>query len=114
MQTSGNSSNISTTLGSPMTTASVILPPSLFQSITANNSDIGIFFTIYKTASLFPLANSSNLTMIASLVIGASVVAGGVSTIFSNLVVPVQLVFTIPSNVSQQLNSLSVRYHCKE
>ena len=88
----GNNTNVPSTRPS---TASVFLPPTLFTSI--NKTDVGIFFSIYHTASFFPIANSSNTT-IASIVLGATVVAGS-DVSFRNLSTPAQFVFTISSNV---------------
>ena len=74
----------------------MFLPPALFKSI--NRTDVGIFFSIYRTASFFPIANSSNTSIIASIILGASIVAGsGVS--FTNLSEPAQFMFVISSNV---------------
>ena len=58
-QIQGGTTNTSTDPNRPKLTASVALPPSLFDSIkaTSNLTNVGIFFSIYKTASLFPLAN---------------------------------------------------------
>ena len=87
------SENSTTTLTS---CASVFLPPALFKSI--NKTDVGIVFSVYRTASFFPIANASNTTIIASIILGASVVSGsGVS--FQNLSVPVQFIFIISSKV---------------
>ena len=84
-------------------TASVIIPPSLFTFIgaTLNLSDVGIFFTIYTTASLFQIANVSNTTTVVPLIIGATVVGVKVE----NLTEPVKLNFTVPNNVSTFLSN---------
>ena len=88
--------NTTTKPSSPTPSASVFLPPALFKSI--NQTDVGIVFSIYRTASFFPIANVSNTTIIASIILGASVVSGsGVS--FQNLSVPVQFIFIISSKV---------------
>ena len=85
-------------------TASVFLPPSLFSLI--NGKNVGFFFSAYTTALFFPLANTSNTTFIASLVLGAIVVAedygGKKSTpVFTNLTDPIHLTFTVPTYVRQ-------------
>ena len=63
--------------------ASVALPPSLFSQVA--DTSVGIGFTFYETAALFPLPDDSpdNLT-IASAVIGALVAGQS----FSNLTDP--------------------------
>lgn len=65
-----------------------LLPPSLFENFT--DSAIGIFFTFYKNASPFPVANVPNTTRIGSPVVGATVVAGE-QTSFSDLIDPVTI-----------------------
>ena len=97
MQSPANSSNPSTAYNAPVLAASVLLPGSLFKTLTANiNSvaNIGIFFSIYNTASLLPLASAPNSTTVAPLVVGVTVV--GINT--SVLVDPIQLNFSIPNN----------------
>eukprot|EP00731_Ephydatia_muelleri_P018402 Em0011g442a len=95
--------NSTTTPSVPTSTASVFLPLALFKSI--NRTDVGIFFSIYRTASFFPIANSSNTSIIASIILGASIVAGsGVS--FRNLSEPAQFMFVISSNLNYS------RYDC--
>ena len=76
-------------------TASVHLPPSLFKSIPTNMTNIGIFFSIYKTASLFPLDNSSSSTKVSPLIVGVTVVGFQIT----NITDPVVLNFTIPNEV---------------
>ena len=96
-QTPGGITNATAALGVPTLSASVVLSSSLFSSIAANpnTTDVGIFFSIYKTASFFPLTNVSNSTIVAPLVIGVTVV--GVMT--NNLTDPIVLSFTIPNKV---------------
>ena len=75
--------------------ASISLPPSLFAELE-NATEVGVVFTFYETAALFPLpeGSPSNLT-VGSSVIGALV--GGQSfsdlrdpvTIFLRLTLPV-------------------------
>ena len=84
----------------------VALSPSLFNSIkaTANLTYVGLFFSIYKTASFFPLANHVlNDITVVPLVIGVTVVGG----MTNNLTDPVVLNFTIPNKVS----ILRINYH---
>ena len=72
---------------STLSEASISLPPSLFAELE-NATEVGVGFTFYETAALFPLpeGSPSNLT-IGSSVIGALV--GGQS--FSNLRDPVTI-----------------------
>ena len=108
----GGMANTTTTPASPKLTASVVLPPSLFDSIADNSNltDVGIFFSIYKTASFFPLANVSNSTIVAPLVVGVTVVPG----IAYNLTDPIVLIFTIPNKVGTliiMLHNMMVTYN---
>eukprot|EP00731_Ephydatia_muelleri_P009408 Em0004g1746a len=87
--------NTTTKPSSPTPSASVFLPPALFKSI--NQTDVGIVFSVYRTASFFPIANASNTTIIASIILGASIVSGN-DVSFQNLSAPVQFIFIISSN----------------
>ncbi|KAL5476198.1 hypothetical protein EMCRGX_G026114 [Ephydatia muelleri] len=94
--TQGGITNTSTDPNFLKLTASVALPASLFSSIKANSNVtyIGIFISIYTTASFFPLANHVfNDIIVAPLVIGVTVVGG----MTNNLTDPVVLIFTIPN-----------------
>ena len=98
-QTPGGMTNTTAAPGVPKLSASVFLPPSLFISIAANltnRTNIGIFFSIYKTASFFPLRNPSNSTIVAPLVIGVTVVG----EMINNLTDPIVLNFTIPNKIN--------------
>ena len=79
--------NVTTTTLQEDQDASIFLPPSLFEEL-GNAAEVGVGFTFYETAALFPLpeGSPSNLT-IGSSVIGALV--GGQS--FSNLSDPVTI-----------------------
>ena len=79
--------NVTTTTLQEDQDASISLPPSLFAELE-NATEVGVGFTFYETAALFPLpeGSPSNLT-IGSSVIGALV--GGQS--FSNLRDPVTI-----------------------
>ena len=97
-QTPGGMTNTTAAPGVPKLSASVFLPPSLFSSIAANltnRTNIGIVFSIYKTASFFPLRNPSNSTIVVPLVIGVTVVG----EMINNLTDPIVLSFTIPNKV---------------
>ena len=100
-QTPGGITNTTAAPGVPKLSASVFLPPSLFSSIAANlnTTDIGLFFSIYKTASFFPLRNPSNSTIVVPLVIGVTVV--GVT--INNLTDPIVLSFTLPNKVNDNM-----------
>ena len=77
--------------------AAISLPPSLFAELDLlNTTEVGIGFTFYETAALFPLAEGSpsNLT-VGSSVVGALV--GGQS--FSGLQVPVTIFLQLTSQV---------------
>ena len=86
--------NDTTTTLPEIQAASIFLPPSLFAKLE-NTTKVGIGFTFYETAALFPLPDGSpsNLT-IASAVIGALVAGQS----FFNLPEPVNisLHLTIP------------------
>ena len=86
--------NDTTTTLPEIQAASIFLPPSLFAELE-NTTKVGIGFTFYETAALFPLPDGSpsNLT-IASAVIGALVAGQN----FFNLPEPVNisLHLTIP------------------
>ena len=96
-QKPANSSNVPTMSTSPKLTASVELPRSLFSSISSNLTDVGIFFTVYKTAALFPIANSPGGSKVSPLVVGVTVAAGQE---IRNLIEPIMLNFSIPINDS--------------
>ena len=96
-QISANSSTVLTMSSLSELRASVELPPSLFSSISSNITDVGIFFTVYKTASLFPIVDSSGGVEVSPLVIGVTVATEEQIT---NLTDPVVLNFSIPITVS--------------
>ena len=69
--------------------ATILLPPSLFDTIT-DRTDVGLFFALYNRTPLFPIRNRSNMdgavagrnTIVGSRVIAATV---GPGLSFSNL-----------------------------
>ena len=87
--------NVTTTTLQEDQDASISLPPSLFEEL-GNATEVGVGFTFYETAALFPLpeGSPSNLT-IGSSVIGALVDGQSFSnlrdpvTIFLRLTLPV-------------------------
>ena len=88
--------NVTTTTLPEDQDASIYLPPSLFAELE-NATEVGVGFTFYETAALFPLpeGSPSNLT-IGSSVIGALVGSQSFSnlhdpvTIFLRLTLPVR------------------------
>ena len=74
--------------------AFIALPVSLFEEI--NTTDVGIFFTFYETAALFPLRGDlpDNFT-VGTTVIGATV-AGEV---FQNLSEPIVIILQLSDEV---------------
>ena len=87
--------------------ASISLPPSLFSKLVpVNTTEVGIGFTFYETAALFPLpeGSPSNLT-IGSPVIGALV--GGQS--FSDLQDPVIIFLRLTHQVCSYADSVSTK-----
>ena len=86
--------------------ASISLSPSLFvKLVPVNTTEVGIGFTFYETAALFPLpeGSPSNLT-IGSPVIGALV--GGQS--FSDLQGPVTIFLHLTSQVCVVLKIIQI------
>ena len=86
--------------------AAISLPPSLFAELDLlNTTEVGVGFTFYETAALFPLpeGSPSNLT-IGSPVIGALV--GGQS--FSDLQGPVTIFLHLTSQVCMALKSIQI------
>ena len=88
-------------------TAAAILPASLFQLIT-NQDSVAIFFAVYNTGVLFPITNATQLvqrtnasitTVVGSPVLAVSV---GPGLNFNGLVEPVR--------ISLRLNELEVSW----
>ena len=100
-QTPGGMTNTTDVPGVIKLSASFFLPPSLFTSIAAylNTTDVGIFFSIFKTASFFPLADPSNSIIVVPLVIGVTVVG----LTINNLTDPIVLSFTLPNKVNNNM-----------
>ena len=82
--------------------AAISLPPSLFQLV--NTTEVGIGFTFYETAALFPLpeGSPSNLT-VGSPVIGALVVGQS----FSDLQDPVTIFLRLTRQVCSYVDLLT-------
>ena len=81
---------------SSVPTASVELPPSLFGLLPSILTDVGIFFTVYKSASLFPIVDSTSSAEVSPLVIGITVATGQQ---IRNLTDPIVLNFSMPNKV---------------
>ena len=60
------------TLLLPGEVAYAFLPATIFRN-TVNVDEIGVFFSLYKESSLFPIADAPNHTRIASPVVAATV-----------------------------------------
>ena len=82
--------------------ASISLPPSLFAELR-NTTEIGIGFTFYRTAALFPLPEGSPYLTVGSSVIGALV--GGQS--ISNLSEPVTIFLRLTQPVRMDMPVIS-------
>ena len=87
---------------SPEEIGLALLPASLFESFTDN--EIGIFFSFYENALLFPVDGVSNATRIGSPVVAATVVVGE-QTSFNYLREPV--------TVAVRLNPDQTRVSCE-
>lgn len=77
----------------------ISLPPTLFDQVfdPVSNEDVGLAFTFYESANLFPLANGTNsLSVIGSSVIGAIVAGKPVL----DLIDPVVIVLPLQDQVS--------------
>lgn len=99
-----------TSLLSPNTgdSSSISLPPELFNTLSSDD-DVSLAFTTYTDAALFPVAMESRSPTfgIASPVIGANILQGGLEqTTFSNGVT-VTIVLQIQSAVSDCLVSFA-------
>lgn len=77
---------------------SISLPSSLFQRVKSNTNSIGIVFTLYEAATLFPVGESSRssnnqtMTQVGSQIIAASV---GENIEFEDLEDPVTVVLQL-------------------
>ena len=74
---------------------SITLPPSLFNNLITR--DVGVFFTHYSTAVLFPLAEDTR----SDIVIGTSVIGASVANVtVRNLEDNITVVFQLQNTVS--------------
>ena len=73
---------------------SILLPPSLFEKTfdQDTNSSVGLFFVLYETAKLLPLANGSreNYT-VGSPVIGATVIGQSINNLTEPITIKLEL-----------------------
>ena len=77
----------------------ISLPPTLFDQVfdPVSDEDVGLAFTFYESANLFPLANGTNsFSVIGSSVIGAIVAGKPVL----DLIDPVVIVLPLQNSVS--------------
>ena len=81
----------------PVTVVSITLPPTLFEREEVIDDEVGLAFTFYESANLFPLANGTNSdAAIGSSVIGALIAGKDVL----NLQDPVEIVLPLLNDVS--------------
>ena len=78
----------------PMEIAAAFLPPMLFEELQIftdiDENEVGVFFSLYETATLFPIADvPDTVTEVGSPIVGASVVAMDVQQTFTDLPEPV-------------------------
>ena len=88
----------------PEEIATAFLPPSLFEPFVSDAEGVGIFFSLYESPSLLPIARESDspttagdggaMSQVGSPVVGASVSAGG-QTEFRDLRDPVIVVLRL-------------------
>ena len=91
----------------PLEGSAIVLPASLFQQL-GNGTNVGIFFGLYETASLFPVkgANfSSKREEVYSHVLAATI---GQNLTIQNLEEPVNITFKVQSEEGR------VSYHCSK
>ena len=74
-----------------------LLPASLFENL--NDTMLGLFFSVYESASFFPVAGVPNTTRIGSPVVAATVVTTE-QTSFPDLREPVIIVVRLNPGVS--------------
>ena len=79
--------------------SSIQLPPSIFDD-TDSGEDVGLVFTYYDTASLFPLDAENSTTLVASNIIGAIIGNKTVANLKENITI------LLP------LKNLVCDYHC--
>ena len=74
--------------------AFIALPVSLFEEV--NTTDVGIFFTFYDTAALFPLRDN----LLDNFTVGTSVIGATVAgEIFENLSDPIIIILQLSNEV---------------
>ena len=91
----------------PEEIATAFLSPSLFEQFESDAREVGIFFSLYESSSLFPIARESDspttaeseddggiMSQVGSPVVAATVSAGG-QTEFPNLTDPVIVVLRL-------------------
>ena len=106
LSTSGNVENEGELLA-PEEIATAFLSPSLFEQFESDAGEVGIFFSLYESSSLFPIARETDspttaeseddggiMSQVGSPVVAATVSAGG-QTEFRNLSDPVIVVLRL-------------------
>ena len=91
--------------------ASIILHSSLFESSPLTNlTDIGIFFGLYETSTLFPVRQEKNDSneMKRTKLVGSSIVSAavGVNTVFKDLPEPVECTFRLQNKPGMVMDKL--------
>ena len=83
--------------------AAIRLPASLFQDITDNRTNVGVFFAVYSVSYLFPVQQDpANENITKRTVVGSRILAStvGPGLDFSNLTEPVSIVLRLVTDVS--------------
>ena len=111
--TSGDVGNAEEPLA-PEEIGTVFLPPSLFTRMESG-AEVGIFFSLYESPSLFPIAGESDLPSEDGIMsqVGSSVVAATLSagqTEFTNLTDPVIVVVRLNTSLQNITRITCVSY----
>ena len=78
--------------------SSIQLPPSIFDD-SDSGEDVGLVFTYYDTASLFPLDVDNNSTVVASNIIGAIIGSKTVANLKENVTILLPLKNPVKNNM---------------
>ena len=97
----------------PSQTAFIDLPPSLFESVPEDRTNVVLLFALYGNPSLFPVAeaqveNSSRVITVLSPVIAASV---GPQLTFVDLASPVTVLLRLQDIGENQVHSIVMPLH---
>ncbi len=91
----------------------ISLPPTLFDQVLdpASDEDVGLAFTFYESANLFPLANgTSRPAMIGSSVIGALVAGKPVLDLLDPVIIVLPLLDSVSLMITAWNNTYAVPY----